>query len=114
MAFGSNGGAAPNYEPNSYIESPKQAAHYAEPALALSGAADRYDHREDTDYYSHAGALFRLMSDEQKALLVSNIAGAMGGVSPDVVDRQLQHFYKADPAYGEAIAKLLNVQLNEV
>jgi catalase len=35
-------------------------------ALALSGAADRYDHREDNDYYSHAGALFRLMSDEQK------------------------------------------------
>jgi catalase len=54
------------------------------------------------------------MNDEQKALLVSNIAGAMGGVSPDVVDRQLQHFFKADPAYGEAIAKLLDVQLNEV
>ena len=62
----------------------------------------------------HAGALFRLMTEEQKSLLVSNIAGAMAGVSSDVVDRQLQHFYKADPAYGEAIAKLLNVQLNEV
>ena len=58
--------------------------------------------------------MFRLMTGEQKSLLVSNIAGAMAGVSSDVVDRQLQHFYKADPAYGEAIAKLLNVQLNEV
>ena len=58
--------------------------------------------------------LFRLMSDEQKALLVSNIAGAMAGVSSDVIDRQLQHFFRADPAYGEAIAKLLGVQLNEV
>jgi catalase len=48
--------------------------------LALSGAADRYDHREDSDYYSHAGALFRLMNDEQKALLINNIAGAMAGV----------------------------------
>jgi catalase len=82
--------------------------------LALNGAADRYDHREDTDYYSHAGALFRLMSAEQKALLVSNIAGAMSGVSGDVVDRQLQHFFKADPAYGEAVATALGVQLNEV
>jgi catalase len=114
MAFGSNGGATPNYEPNSYIESPKQAPRYAEPALVLSGAADRYDHREDTDYYSHAGALFRLMSDAQKALLINNIAGAMAGVSGDVIDRQLQHFFKADPAYGEAIAKALGVQLNEV
>ena len=112
MAFGANGGAAPNYEPNSYVESPKQAPRYAEPALALSGAADRYDHREDTDYYSHAGALFRLMNDEQKALLINNIAGAMAGVSGDVVDRQLQHFFRADPAYGEGIAKALGVQLN--
>jgi catalase len=38
----------------------------------------------------------------------------MAGVSDDVVDRQLQHFYSADPAYGEAIAKALGVQLNEV
>ena len=112
MAFGSNGGSAPNYEPNSYVNAPKQAPHYAEPPLALSGVADRYDHREDTDYYSHAGALFRLMSDEQKALLINNIAGAMAGVSADVVDRQLQHFFRADAAYGEAIAKALGVQLN--
>src|SRR3546814_2307004 len=75
------------------------------PILALGGSADRYDHREDTDYYSHAGALFRLMNDAQKALLISNIAGAMAGVSADVVDRQLQHFFKADVAYGEGIAK---------
>ncbi|RBH45686.1 catalase, partial [Pseudomonas sp. MWU13-2860] len=72
---------------------------------------DRYDHREDTDYYSHAGALFRLMNDEQRALLINNIAGAMTGVTDDVVDRQLQHFYKADPAYGEGIAKALGVSL---
>jgi len=52
------------------------------------------------------------MNDEQKALLTNNIAGAMGGVSSDVVQRQLQHFYKADPAYGEAIAKALGVSLN--
>jgi catalase len=111
MAFGSNGGAAPNYEPNSYADAPKQAPQYAEPALALSGSADRYDHREDTDYYSHAGALFRLMSADQKALLISNIAGAMAGVSSDVVQRQLQHFFKADPAYGQGIAAALGVQL---
>jgi catalase len=111
MAFGSNGGAAPNYEPNSYDDAPKQAPRYAEPALALGGAADRYDHREDTDYYSHAGALFRLMSADQKALLISNIADAMAGVSSDVVQRQLQHFFKADPAYGQGIAAALGVQL---
>ncbi|QJQ08436.1 catalase [Pseudomonas putida] len=110
MATGSYG-SAPNYEPNSYAEAPKQSPRHAEPALALNGSADRYDHREDTDYYSHAGALFRLMSDEQKALLISNIAGTMAGVSEDVIQRQLQYFFKADPAYGEGIAKALGINL---
>lgn len=111
MAFGANGGAAPNYEPNSYADAPKQAPRFAEPPLALDGAAARWDQRDDKDYYSHAGALFRLMSDAQRALLVSNIAGAMAGVSEEVVQRQLQHFYKADPAYGESIAEALGVML---
>jgi len=110
MATGSYG-SAPNYEPNSYAEAPKQSPRHAEPALALNGSADRYDHREDTDYFSHAGALFRLMSDEQKALLISNIAGTMACVSEDVIQRQLQYFYKADPAYGEGIAKALGINL---
>lgn len=111
MAFGSNGGAAPNYEPNSYADAPKQAPQYREPALALHGDADRFDHRVDADYYSQAGALFRLMSAEQQALLIDNIAGAMMGVSTDVVERQLQHFYHADEAYGNGIAKALGIQL---
>ncbi|MGC7841550.1 catalase [Pseudomonas wayambapalatensis] len=110
MTMGSYG-SAPNYEPNSYADAPKQSPRHAEPALALKGAADRYDHREDNDYYSHAGALFRLMNAEQQALLIDNIAGTLKGVSDDVVQRQLQHFFKADPAYGEGIAKALGIKL---
>jgi catalase len=114
MSFGSNGGATPNYEPNSYADAPKQAPRYAEPGLALTGEATRYDHRQDGDYFSHAGALFNLMDDAQKALLIGNIVGAMAGVTADVVQRQLQYFYKADPAYGEGVAKALDVQLSQV
>lgn len=110
MTMGSYG-SAPNYEPNSYADAPKQSPRHAEPALALNGAADRYDHREDNDYYSHAGALFRLMNAEQRALLINNIAGTLQGVSEDVVQRQLQHFFKADPAYGEGIANALRIKL---
>ncbi|HEK1769282.1 TPA: catalase [Pseudomonas putida] len=110
MTMGSYG-SAPNYEPNSYADAPKQSPRHAEPALALNGAADRYDHREDKDYYSHAGALFRLMNAEQQVLLINNIAGTLQGVSEDVVQRQLQHFFKADPAYGEGIANALGIKL---
>ena len=88
MAFGSNGGAAPNYEPNSYTEAPKQAPRYAEPALALSGAADRSDHREDTDYFSQPGNLFRLMTPaQQQALCVGQDHHAAG--IPHLVKHEL-------------------------
>ncbi|RMP65323.1 hypothetical protein ALQ18_200037 [Pseudomonas marginalis pv. marginalis] len=112
MAFGANGGASPNYEPNTVAGTPQQAPQYAEPPLALRGAADRYDQREDTDYYSHAGALFRLQTDAQKTLLINNIAGAMAGVSSNVVQLQLQHFFKADPAYAQGVANALGVTMN--
>lgn len=114
MRFDGNGGAAPNYEPNSFSNAPKQAPQYREPAMTLSGAADRYDHRLDEDYYSQAGALFRLMSDAQKALLIDNITGAMRSVTRDVKCRQIAHFLKADRAYGEGIASGLGVSLSEV
>lgn len=114
MRFDGNGGSAPNYEPNSYANAPKQAPQYAEPALALSGAADRYDHREDGDYYSQAGALFRLMAPEQQALLIGNIVGAMHTVTRDVQLRQIGHFLKADPAYGQGIAEGLGIAASEV
>uniref|UniRef100_A0A1I7XZE6 Catalase domain-containing protein n=1 Tax=Steinernema glaseri TaxID=37863 RepID=A0A1I7XZE6_9BILA len=47
----------------------------------------------------------------EKALLIANIAGTMASVSRDVVERQLQHFFKADPAYGGGIAKALGLNL---
>ncbi|AHL74183.1 catalase [Stutzerimonas stutzeri] len=114
MRFDGNGGSGPNYEPNSYAEAPKQAPEYAEPALALAGAADRHDHRRDDDYFSQAGALFRLMSAEQQALLVANIVGAMTPVTRDVQLRQLGYFFMADPAYGACIARGLGIEPSEI
>ncbi len=114
MRFDGNGGSAPNYEPNSYAAAPKEMSQFSEPALALNGAADRYDHRADGDCYSHAGALFRLMNAEQQALLIGNIVGAMKPVSRDVQLRQLRHFFRADPAYGAGVAQGLGIDPNEI
>lgn len=94
------------YEPNSFggpVEDPR----FAEPSLSLSGDADRYDHREGNDDFSQAGDLFRLMSDDQRQRLFSNIAEAMEGVPDEIVDRQLAHFEKADPDYAAGIRRAL-------
>ena len=51
----------------------------------------------DNDDYTQPGHLFRLMNDDQKEQLFSNIAAAVEGVPERICVRQLVHFYKADP-----------------
>lgn len=94
------------YEPNSFGGAAENPV-IAEPALKISGDADRYNHREGNDDYTQAGNLFRLFDDAQKQRLFSNIAAAMQGVPQEIIDRQLAHFDKADPAYGDGVRKAL-------
>ncbi len=96
------------YEPNSF-GGPVENHDFDEPPLAISGDADRYHHREGNDDYTQPGNLFRLMTDEQKERLFQNIAEAMAGVPREIIDRQLAHFTKADPAYGAGVAKALGI-----
>ena len=109
MRFDGNDGGAVHYEPNSF-GGPVEAHDYREPPLAIDGAADRYDHRDGNDDYGQAGDLFRLMGREQQARLFANIARAMAGVPETIVQRQLAHFAKADPAYGEGVAQALGIR----
>jgi catalase len=108
MRFDGNGGGAVNYEPNSF-GGPVEDPQFKEPPLPISGAADRYDHRVGNDDYSQAGALFRLMSREQQQQLFDNIAAAMRGVPETIQLRQIDHFTKADPAYGRGVAERLEL-----
>ncbi len=114
MCVTHNGGA-PNYEPNSYADAPKEAPEYREPAMPLAEAvADRFDHREGNDDYTQPGDLFRLMNDSQKQQLFSNLAAAMEGVEESIIKRQLAHFHKCDPAYGAGVAKAVGMDMSAV
>jgi catalase len=108
MRFDDNAGGAVNYEPNSF-GGPVEDPAFKEPPLAISGAADRYDHRAGNDDYGQPGNLFRLMSPDQKRQLFDNIAAAMQGVPEDIQRRQIAHFAKADPAYGQGVAGRLGL-----
>ncbi len=96
------------YEPNSF-DGPAQDESLSEPPLKISGDADRYNHRDGNDDYSQPGDLFRLMSADQQNQLFNNLAAAMDGVPADIVQRQLGHFHKADPAYAAGVAAALGV-----
>ncbi|GJM04904.1 MAG: catalase [marine bacterium B5-7] len=104
-----NHGSTIGYEPNSQGEWAEQ-ADFSEPALALSGAADHWNYREDDgDYYSQPGALFRLMTPEQQQTLFNNTGEAMADVSDDVKKRHIDNCTKVDPAYGAGVAKALGM-----
>ena len=110
MRFDGNGGASPNYEPNSFggpVEDPR----FREPPLKISGDADRYNHRDGNDDYSQAGDLFRVLTAEEQARLIANIVGTMQGVPREIQLRQIAHFSKADPAYGAGVAQGLGISL---
>ena len=49
------------------------------------------------------------MSADQKRQLFDNLAAAMQGVPETIQLRQIGHFTKADPAYGEGVAERLGL-----
>ncbi len=102
------GGPDAYYEPNSF-SGPVQDERFREPPLAITGDADRYDHRVGNEDYSQPGKLFRLMNRSQKQQLFNNLAEAMEGVPGKIVLRQLGHFHKADPAYAAGVAKAMKI-----
>jgi len=75
----------------------------------------RHDHRSDADYYSQPGNLFRLMPADAKQRLIDNIVSSLGnGVPQRIQELQIQHFYKADPAYGAGVAKGLGLNIDTI
>jgi catalase len=113
MRVDGNYGGVLGYEPNSYGEWQEQ-PDFSEPPLSLEGAADHWNHREDDDYYSQPGLLFRLMSDEQKQVLFGNTARAIGDAPMEIKTRHIGNCLKADPDYGKGVAEAMGIPLSEV
>jgi catalase len=110
MRSDNNGGGSVYYEPNSF-SGPKEEPQYKQTAFQVTGVAEQaaYDHN---DHYTQAGDLYRLLSEEERARLIETVVGAMKPVERDDIKlRQIQHFYKADPEYGEKVAKGLNLAI---
>ncbi len=106
MRVDGNQGATLGYEPNSYGQWQEQ-PEFREPPLAVTGAADRWNHREDGDYYSQPGALFRLMTPAQQQVLFENTARSVGGAPGEIQLRHIENCTKADPAYGAGVRAAL-------
>ena len=102
-----NGGAAPNYDPVRADVPAAGGFGHGDAGWPVDGNAGRYDTRATDDHFTQAGNLFRLLTDEGRRNLIANIAGSLGGADAATQDRQIGHFLKADPAYGQGVADAL-------
>lgn len=92
------------YEPNSMngaVESPE----HSEPAFAVFGDVDRYNHRDGNDDYTQPRALHDLMDEGQRGRLYSNTAEAMHGVDDKIINKALAHYDLVSQEYGDGIRK---------
>jgi catalase len=106
MRFDSNGGrVAKNYEPNSF-DGPVETATPSGAGYDVSGSVGPrglIKHSDDDDF-GQAGALYRVMPEDARQRLADNIAGSLAQVSrPDIIERSIEHFRKADPEYGRRV-----------
>lgn len=115
MRVDGNYGSTKGYEPNSFGEWQEQPETKEPPLILDNSIVDNWSHRElDADYYSQPGDLFRLMTPAQQQVLFENTARQVGGAQLFIQKRHIQNCYKADPNYGEGVAKALGLCIKEV
>ena len=109
MRFDDNAGRGPNYDPNTF-GGPTEDHAYDEPPLKISGDAARYEQERGVDDdYIQPGNLFRLMSPEQQKGLIANLVGTLSKVPRPIQEKMVAHFRRADPAYGDGVARGLGL-----
>ena len=104
MRSDDNGGSSVNYEPNS-LGGPVADESAKEPPLKINGNADYYEQKRGVDDdYIQPGNLFRLMTPSQQEHLMDNLVGSLKKAPLDIQKLMIEHFSKADPAYGRGLA----------
>ncbi|NJB68879.1 catalase [Desulfobaculum xiamenense] len=114
MRVDDNGGAGPNYWPNSF-GGPAPEPSAVEPDIPLDGTGARHAFDHPNDDFAQGGALYsKVMTDTDRANLVANIVGHLSGACPRIQLRQCALFFKAHHNYGRAVAKGLALDIADV
>jgi len=113
MRFDGNAGGAPNYYPNT-MGGPAPDPKVAEPAIDVTGIAARQPYDHPNDDFVQAGELYgKVMTDEDRDHLISNIVGHLGNAQKRIQLRQTALFHKAHPEYGRRVAQGLKLDVKQ-
>jgi catalase len=111
MRVDGNLGGTTSFNPNSAGLWDNQ-PEFAEPPLPIEGEAKHYNHYADDDHWEQPGHLYRLMTPAQKQALFENTARAIGDARQHIKERHIANCRRADPAYGDGVARALGLDLN--
>lgn len=103
-------GSSPNYEPNSFNKGGNTFTFNSEARYEpykVTGLVARHKPNHPNCDFSQPGTLYRKVFDNvMRDHTVRNIVAHMGKSLPrEIVERAVKNFYKADPEYGDGIAK---------
>lgn len=115
MRVDGNAGATKGYSPNSIGEwqTDGRANYLYSPVGGEAGRYDQYKDRSDNPF-RQPGDLFRLMTEDKRALLISNTAADMMPVTDNIKYRHAAHCYLADCEYGLRLAKALALDVERL
>lgn len=115
VTFNDNGGSGPNYFPNSF-NGPAPKAEYKEAPFEVKGVVGRYGNVHPNDDFVQAGDLYRkVLTAAERTRLISNIAGAMKGVTrEDIKIRAIRNYYRADSEFGTRLAQAVGVDIAKI
>jgi len=115
MRVDGNAGGTKGYFPNSLSEWEAD-KKYAQPVVGADGEVGHHNPYDDAtdDCFAQPGALYRLMTEDKRKLLIANTAADMGPVTKNIKYRHAAHCYLADPEYGTRLADALTLNLDRV
>lgn len=97
MAVNGNGGSAPNYEPNSYTGVPKASMEHEIHRFAVNDLVGHFSYNHPNDDFAQPRELWRrVLSAQDKANLVGNLAASMGSTRKDIMTRAIGLLAKVD------------------
>uniref|UniRef100_A0A914HW77 Catalase core domain-containing protein n=1 Tax=Globodera rostochiensis TaxID=31243 RepID=A0A914HW77_GLORO len=104
--FDDNRDGAPVYHPNSY-GGPKEVATARESVFSISGDVERYNTGDDDNYAQPALFWEKVLDEDHRKRLVSNLGGSLKMTSQSVQERAVREFTKVSPDLGRALQKEL-------
>lgn len=103
-----------NYQPSQTDEGLTEDRSAKPSTLPLNGTTVQAKIRKENNFVQ-AGELYMSFSEQDKANLISNLAGDLGQVKNKKIQMTIvSYFYKANADYGTRLAKALGISLTDV